>query len=64
MCSRLRTWSIIVDLNYLYHRHQFSLFMAEHADCEQARQIHREFGERYAARIAEARELHAASVAA
>ena len=53
-----------MDLNYLYHRHQFSLFMAEHADCEQARQIHRVFGERYAARIAEARELHAAWVAA
>jgi hypothetical protein len=44
-----------VDLNYLYQRHQVSQFMSEHAECLDVRRIHREFAERYAARIAEAR---------
>ena len=44
-----------MDLHYLYRRHQVSAFMAEHAVSEQARRIHGEFAERYAARIAEAR---------
>ena len=46
-----------MDLNYLYTRHQISLFMAENADSEQARKAHREFGRRYASRIAEAKRL-------
>jgi hypothetical protein len=53
-----------VDLNYLYQRHQISLFMAENADSEQARQIHREFGKRYASRIAAAKRLHLGTSAA
>lgn len=44
-----------MDLNYLYHRHQVSLFMADNATTQQARQIHRELAGRYAARIAEAK---------
>jgi hypothetical protein len=44
-----------VDLNYLYHRHQVSLFMAEHAACDGARRAHRELADGYAARIAGAR---------
>lgn len=44
-----------MDLNYLYQRHQVSLFMAESASSETVRQIHREFGDRYAARIADAK---------
>jgi hypothetical protein len=55
MRSRLLTWSRTLDLNYLYQRHQVSLFMAEHASSETVRQIHREFGQRYAARIEHAK---------
>jgi len=44
-----------MDLNYLYHRHQVSLFMADNADCEQSRHVHRELADGYAARIASAR---------
>ena len=46
-----------MDLNYLYQRDQISLFMAENAGSEQVREVHREFGLRYAARIAEAKRL-------
>ena len=45
-----------MDLNYLYKRHQVSVFMAENGSCDQVRRIHGEFAERYAARIAEARQ--------
>lgn len=41
-----------MDFNYLYQRLQVSLFMAENADSEQARRVHREFADRYAERIA------------
>ena len=41
-----------LDLNKLLHRHQVSLFMAENADCEEARRAHSELAERYAAQIA------------
>ena len=44
-----------MDLNYLYKRHQISLFMAEHSASDPARRIHRELAERYADRIAEAK---------
>jgi len=44
-----------MDLNYLYHRHQVSLFMADNADCEQSRRAHRELADGYAARIASAK---------
>lgn len=44
-----------MDLNYLYKRQQFSLFMAEHAQSLNVRRIHREFATRYAARMAEVR---------
>lgn len=40
-----------MDLNYLYHRHQVSLFMAHNARSEAARRVHREFASRYAAQI-------------
>ena len=55
--SRLRTRRPM-DLNYLYQRHQVSLFMAEHAGCEEARLIHREFADRYAAQIADRKRPH------
>lgn len=45
----------LLDLNYLYKRHQISLFMAEHSASDPARRIHRELAERYADRIAEAK---------
>ena len=42
-----------MDLDYLYQRHQISLLMAENASDQMVRQVHREFGQRYAARIAD-----------
>jgi hypothetical protein len=44
-----------LDLNYLYHRHQISLFMAQHAASERARLAHGGLAEAYAGRIAAAR---------
>ena len=44
-----------MDLNYLFHRQQISLFMAENAASDEARSVHRELASRYAARIAGAR---------
>jgi hypothetical protein len=44
-----------MDLNYLYHRHQVSLFMADNAASEQARRTHRELADGYASRILEAK---------
>ena len=44
-----------MDLNYLYHRQQVSLFMAENASCESARHVHQELAHRYASRIDEAK---------
>ena len=44
-----------MDLNYLYHHHQVSLFMADNADCERSRRVHRELAQGYAARIAQAK---------
>lgn len=40
-----------MDLNYLYQRHQVSLFMAQHAASEKARRAHRGLADAYAARI-------------
>ena len=45
-----------MDLNYLYHRHQISLFMAEHGSSDQVRRVHGEFADLYSARITEARQ--------
>jgi hypothetical protein len=44
-----------MDLNYLYQRHQVSLFMAENAPSKEARRTHREFAEQYATSIADAK---------
>jgi hypothetical protein len=44
-----------MDLNYLYQRHQVSLFMADNAASDEARRVHRELADRYAARIADAK---------
>ena len=44
-----------MDLNYLYQRHQISLYMAENARCGEARQAHREFAKSYATQIADAK---------
>jgi len=40
-----------MDLNYLYHRHQVSLFMADNAACEQSRLAHRGLVAAYAEKI-------------
>jgi len=44
-----------VDLNYLYHRHQVSLFMAANGASRAARRAHSELADGYAARIVSAR---------
>jgi hypothetical protein len=44
-----------LDLNYLYERHQISLYMAENAPGGEARQAHREFAKSYATQIADAK---------
>ena len=42
-----------MDLNYLYRRHQVSLFMADNAACERSRAVHDELAAVYARRIAQ-----------
>lgn len=44
-----------MDLNYLYHRQQVSLLMAEYARSDAARRAHRELANRYGAQIADAK---------
>lgn len=44
-----------MDFNYLYKRHQVSLFMSQHAASEGAKQAHRGLARLYASRIAAAR---------
>ncbi|MFL6734992.1 MAG: hypothetical protein ACJ8EY_09895 [Sphingomicrobium sp.] len=41
-----------MDLNYLYQRHQISLYRSDHAACERSRSAHRDFTRSYAALIA------------
>jgi len=53
-----------VDLNYLYQRHQISLFMAEHGSSDEVRRVHCEFVELYAAQIAQARHPRTPQLAA
>jgi len=48
-----------MDLNYLYQRHQISLFMAENGSTGQVRRVHGKFADLYAARISEARQSRA-----
>jgi hypothetical protein len=40
-----------MDLNYLYHRHQVSLFNAENAKCNESRRAHLSLVAAYAAKI-------------
>ena len=44
-----------MDLNYLYHRHQISLFNAERATCEHSRLAHLSLVASYAAKIEQAK---------
>ncbi|HEX2804252.1 MAG TPA: hypothetical protein VHN55_09790 [Sphingomicrobium sp.] len=44
-----------MDLNYLYHRHQVSVFNAENATCQQARLAHLNLVAGYAKKIAAAK---------
>ncbi len=53
-----------MDFNYLYQRRQISLFMAENGCSQEVRQVHREFGKRYAERIADAKQAHLRASAA
>jgi len=40
-----------MDLNYLYHRHQVSLFNAENATCNESRRAHLSLATSYASKI-------------
>ena len=51
-----------LDLNYLYQRHQVSLFMADNATGDAARSAHRELAQLYAVRIAEAKNRQSIAV--
>ena len=53
-----------MDLDYLYHRHQVSLFMADNADCERSRRVHCELADGHPARIAQAKTLQIPASAA
>ena len=44
------------DVNYLLHRRQVSLVLAERAACEESRHAHRELANRYAALIHDHRD--------
>lgn len=44
-----------MDLNYLYHRHQISLFRAANGATKAARRVHSELADGYASLIATAR---------
>ena len=48
-----------MDLNYLYRRHQISLYMAEHAACPNSREAHQGLAEGYAEAIARDRSRRA-----
>ena len=52
-----------MDLNYLYHRHQVSLFMAANAASEVVRRAHRELADAYSSRIAAMRSAPRAGAA-
>lgn len=52
MRSRLPTGSLLMDLNYLFHRHQVSLMMAAAAAGPEARHAHGKLASRYAVQIA------------
>ena len=45
----------IMDLNYLYHRHQVSLAMSEDAACDCSRIVHRKMADAYASLISAAK---------
>ena len=47
-----------MDLNYLYHRHQVSLMMADAAASTEARQTHRDLASRYGGLIDAERGPH------
>jgi hypothetical protein len=56
-------WEHRMDLNYLYHRHQVSLFMAANAASEAVRRVHHELADAYASRIASMRNAPRAGAA-
>jgi hypothetical protein len=58
------TEHIPMDFNYLYHRHQVSMFMSENAASDEARASHRGLARGYAAKIASALRDRRPSVAA
>ena len=53
-----------MDLNYLYHRHQVSLFLAENARCDRSRAVHDQLAHAYAQRIGELQSHHRLQAAA
>lgn len=53
-----------MDLNYLYHRQQVSLFMADNALSDAARRVHGRMADAYSARIAAAKNARPSAEAA
>jgi len=53
-----------MDFNYLYHRHQVSVFMSENAASDEARASHLGLARGYSAEIAAALRARRPSVAA
>ena len=53
-----------MDLNYLYHRQQVALFMADNAATDAARRVHGTLAHAYAGRIAAAKNPPAIAKAA
>lgn len=53
-----------MDLNYLYHRQQVSLFMADNAGNSAARRVHGRLADAYSARIAAAKKPRPSAEAA
>ena len=45
----------LMDLNYLHHRQQVSVFLSDNAACASSRIVHRKMAEGYAALIVTAR---------
>lgn len=54
----------VLDLNYLHHRQQVSVFMSENAACDCSRIVHQKMADGYGALIAQARHSNTSDMLA
>ena len=54
----------VMDLNYLHHRQQVSVFMSDNAACDCSRIVHRKMADGYTALIAKARHPNSSDTVA